>query len=345
MMRGIAIVPAIVACALVASACAPAVTTSPSPTVFPATSSATATPSLVASTSAPSPSAAATRSVTRTPAPVPAPAEPVIRVDAHGDTCCGVTSIVVAGDGTYLASSADFTTDYTVRQLTPDGVRMVRDRILATRLFGADASFGLLVRPGVVPPAHGATGLAFSFWDGTKAIHVSFTRVPEGEEQLYEPSSERDSLAALATALRSPETWLPASAWKDALPRPFVAASYRVISGPAPVFGPPDPPFDLTKVGWPFTAPLTAFGDTILPAGQSTFAGPRAWSIDGPARCARVTRDDATAIREALTGARAPIWGFANDGFGVQGVVGRTTMVLLVLPTLPAAPPCAEDLF
>lgn len=268
-----------------------------------------------------------------------------MRVDAHGDTCCGVTSIVVAADGTYLASSGEFARDYTVRRLADVGVRTVRERILATRLFGADASFGLVVRPGALPPAHGTTGVSFSFWDGDRAIHVGFTRLPAGEEQFYEPSPERDALAALAVALRSPETWLPAPAWKDATARPFVAASYRVISGPGPVVGPPDPPFDLAKVGWPFATPLVSFGEAVLPSGQSTLAGPQVWRIDGPARCARVTRDDAMAIRDALSNASAPLWTFPNDGFGVQGALGGTTMVMLVLPTLPAAPPCAEDLF
>lgn len=267
----------------------------------------------------------------------------MVRVDLHTDTPGGFTTVVVAADGTYVTSAADWVPDRATRRLTPDGTRLVRERVLATRLFAADASYGLKLKTGAEPPGHGASGVVVSFWDGARVVRVSTTLLIAGDERYYDMAPEGVVLAALAQALRAPETWLPATAWRDGVPRPYVAPYFRVVTGGGQAMA-PAAPFDLATVAWPFATGLVRFGDVVVTAGPVPVAGPQLWIVDAPVRCAVLTRDDALLIRDALRAARAPIFTYANDGFAVQGTLDGTDVALVAQPMLPAST-CGPDLF
>ena len=336
--------------ALAAVACAPvAVTPSPSTTAAaPATPTTTTRATAVPTASpSPSPSRTAAPTASRTPAPVPsfAQSDLVVRVDLHTDIPGGFTTVVVSADGTYVTTPADWISDRYVRTLTPEGVGLVRDRIAATRLFGADAGYAFRRKPGVTgePLGHGTSGVQVSFWDGTRVVHVSTALLVGDDERYYDMSPEGTTLAALAQALRAPETWLPATAWRDATSRPYVARYYRLVTG-GTLATAPDPAFDLAFVAWPFATPLASFGDAIVPSGQIAVAGPQLWFIDAPVRCAVLTRDDALLIRDALFAARAPIWTYGSDAFAVQGILDGRNIALIATPMLPASMTCGQDL-
>ncbi|HEY6958954.1 MAG TPA: hypothetical protein VI814_09035, partial [Candidatus Limnocylindria bacterium] len=282
---------------------------------------------------------------TRTPAPVPSFAQNdlVARVDLHGDTAGRFTTMMLSADGTYVTTSADWAADRYVRRLAAEGIALVRDRIMATRLFAADASYGLRLKPGADPPGHGASGVQVSFWDGTRVVHVGATLLIAGDERYYDLPPEAATLIALAQALRAPETWLPATAWRDAAARPYVAAYYRVVIGGTPAAA-QEPPFDLAFVAWPFATRLASFGDVVVPAGEVLVGGPQLWVVEGPVRCAVLSRDDALHIRDALFAARAPIWTYEGDAFAVQGILEGRNTAFIAQPMLPASMTCGQDL-
>lgn len=270
-----------------------------------------------------------------------APSDLVVRVDLHTDLPGGFTTVVVTGDGTYVTASADWVADRSVRRLSLEGIGLLRDRITATRLFAADASYGLTLKPGAQPLGHGTSGLVVSYMDDTRVVHVSTTLLIPGDDRYYDVAPEGVTLAALAQALRAPETWLPATAWRDPVPRPYVAQYFRLVTGGAQPLG-PDAPFDLSFVAWPFATRLASFGDVAVASGQVPVAGPTLWLVDAPVRCAILTRDDALLIRDALFAARAPIWTYANDAFAVEGILEGRNVALVAQPMLPAMP-CGQD--
>lgn len=268
----------------------------------------------------------------------------MVRVDLHGDTAGRFATVVVSAAGVYVTAPTDWSADRTVRRLDADGVRLVRDRIMATRLFGADASYGPVLKPGAQPPGHGVSGLVISVWNGTRVVRVSTTLLIPGDEPYYDATPEGATLAALAQALRAPEAWLPATAWRDPTARPYVAPYYRIVTGGMQAFG-PDAPFDLSFVAWPFATRLASFGEVVVSSGQVPVAGPQLWFVDGPVRCMVLGRDDALLIRDALFAARSPIWTYAGDAFAVQGVLDGRSIALIAEPMLPASMSCAQELF
>jgi hypothetical protein len=329
---------------LTAVACAPVASSrsaTPSASVAPIPSPSLS-PTLTVAPTATLTASPSRSPTTRTPAPVrsPVPSDLVVRIDQSSDVCCPYTSLLVAADGSYVIRDKVTTEYLTMRQLGPDGVRLVREHVASTGLFGGDAALTLIPRPGPTPLAHGIGATSVSFWNGTRAVRVSMTEIVSGEESYYDVSPQQIALTKLVSELRAPETWLPVSAWRDAAATPYAAKYYAVIQGPSTSGS--SGPFDLGKVVWPFATPLTEFGDEVSPAGRQRLVGTAGWSFDGPVRCATVTREDAQAIQDALMNARAPIFRFST-WFGVNGTVGGQSISLVATALLPIFGSCTDQ--
>lgn len=109
------------------------------------------------------------------------------------------------------------TTGWVEQRLTPEGVSLVHDEIIATRLFDSD-------NPGE-PRSLPALGHI--------QIRIGDQLVVRWNRTVMEhPIRER---------LRGLHTWLPASAWADPQPRMYVPARYGVCLEYSTEFVPPDP--------------------------------------------------------------------------------------------------------
>lgn len=230
----------------------------PSPT--PAASSGEAT-----SSAAPS---AAPTTVPIAAGPAPA-GDPLLRFEQG----CDVTPPIIVPTFTVLEDGRAIwfrTTDefgngeHVIRQLSPDGVQTIRQRVDQTGLFGADAFYPLEVRPGAEPPGHGLCAYTFTWSDGEgEPVVVGSIGWLGAEEEsaYYEPAPEREALHALAADLGDPESWLDESAWSSAEAVPYEPTDYVVlVTDSIPQLADPAAP-DIDALTWPFAAGPDAFGE------------------------------------------------------------------------------------
>ena len=275
----------------------------------------------------------------RTPQPVVAakPADLVLRIERVSDVCCPTAVAVVTADGRFVTWDGSM---FLERVLTVDGVRRVRDEIVATGLFAKDQSVTPDLVPGAtLPPPHGVTFFLFRTWSDGRTVTVSTPLIDKSEEALYQPSPARTRLEQLASKVLSPEQWLPASAWVRSTPTFSAAAAYRLFSSAERVGG---SPASVNAVEWPFTTPLPSFGDVVDPMSMA-FAvslGP-----GDPMRCATITADDAQAVRAALERAGASVYAVIADGSfraTLATGIGDGGIVLLAQPLLPDQSSCID---
>jgi hypothetical protein len=243
---------------------------------------------------------------------------------------------MVTEDGTVIwrPVSDTFFAGYLTRRLTDDGLAELRQILFGDGLLDADATYELEPLPDAEPPGRG--GFAHTFTRGEGADEIVVTSVgwlgDEEEAAYYEPSPERRALDELANALRDPESLLGEDAWAEpaasyeAGDYLLVATAYRDV----PPFGNPD----VSEVPLPIDGAVDEFGEAYG-------AGPP------PARCAVVTRDDATAIVEALTNL-----GIAEENsVGLDRVTaasldwadGNGTVDLWLLPRMPGEYPDCDS--
>lgn len=212
------------------------------------------------------------------------------------------------------------------QRLTPEGVELVRSEVLATDLFERDDVH--LVN---------AYGLYFGeirVRDGDRLLRVFWGDVgpdPTPEERAT-PEQVR-ALEALDARLEDLTSWLPASAWEDPEPKPFVASRYSVCletgqsDGLAAALGTlPRPSADQLR-GLRWTHQVIELGR----------AGSR---ID--VRCSFVTTEDARVIAEAIDDADTAyrVW---RDVFGLryafeQRDADTADVTLALEPALPDEP-------
>ena len=219
------------------------------------------------------------------------------------------------------------------RSLTPVGVAELRDRIFGSGLFEGSARHELERRPGTPePPGHGVCVHTFTAGSADNAVVVdSVGWLGEKEESAYyQPAPQRQQLDELARALRDPESLVPEDAWVG--PRSsYVGADYQLVLEPtrdAPSFN----TTDISEIPLRHDGPLDEFG---VEGGDS-----------GPpiTRCGVITREEATAIVEALTA----------NGFGEVGLDratvgsldwgdGNGIVDLFLMPRMPDGyPECAD---
>jgi hypothetical protein len=239
---------------------------SPSPS---ATTTETAPPSTsTASSAAPSASA-----------PAPQETEPALAGDEallSLITSCEILPPVVGPTTTVLAdgriiwpraTSADPAPVLSVRRLSERGLATVRDEIVGSGLFEADAAYRPEPLPGAEPPGHGACQYDYFWRGGEEPVHVSSTMWfgDDEESTYYEPAPEREALDALAQRLTDPEAWLDASDWAEAEAVAFQPESYLITAvvheggTEGATLGAPD----IDAVAWPFPEPPDTFGNAV----------------------------------------------------------------------------------
>jgi len=121
------------------------------------------------------------------------------------------------------------------RRLTPEGVELVKAAVISTglvdrdlHLYGRDCGF---FRP---RSGSGLCDGSINFRDGDRRVHVTWGHGPRpGVLQEAETPEQVSALKELDAQLEDPVSWLPASAWERAEPRPFVPWGYSVCYGGA----------------------------------------------------------------------------------------------------------------
>lgn len=272
--------------ALVAAACTTA-GSSPTPA---RTSTPTTTAPLTAVPPTPEP--------TRTPLATPGPGEVaglVVRFTWCDDVCVANPGTTILADGRVIwMSEGPAGMVLSERTLTPSGLQIVRDAIDATGLFEADGSYWPTVKPGKVPPAHGAIGYGFRATHGDALVIVGATdpAIFEGDNRIWgdvwDIPAELYVLADLARKLSDPVAWLPDDAWAN-VRRPHVAEAYLLIVTGERFAGDRPPYPDVDAVRWPFPFSIDAIGAPYTAQGR----------IVGNSRCLPITRELAAELAAA----------------------------------------------
>jgi hypothetical protein len=117
----------------------------------------------------------------------------------------------------------------TVQRLNAAGTAAFVAEVQASGSFAASHLVPLEPLPGVEPPGIDPPSDRFTLAAaGGEPIVVVNT--PYHDPLFFQESAERESLIALAERVMDP-SWLPADAWVDSSPAPFVPDSYLVFSG------------------------------------------------------------------------------------------------------------------
>jgi hypothetical protein len=319
--------PSIVgAAALVLTACQPFAGAPSSASPIAPTATAASSPSAITGT--------AKRILT--PVPAGRPSDLVVRLEGSGDTCCPVPWVVVTADGRFVTRSDD--QQLWERRLTPAGVQLVRDELIATGLFERDQRFPLELRPGANAPQRGVGGLQFKVWRDTRTVEVQ-TAVEQGaDEILFNPSPARTRLDRLSKQLTNPETWLPGDAWADSTPKAYEARAFALLLRTEVAQSNETPKIDGLTATWPFSVGPLALGETLPES-----AGPQAETT----RCSVLTKDDVLAVRDAMVRAggvdviHAQPDGALFASFASQDQQSR--LVVGVRPLMPDRASCSGE--
>jgi hypothetical protein len=273
-----------VAVVLALCACEPRSISFQSPTP---TGAASATGSGSAS---PSGSARPTAKPTIQPLPAFAPVARLLSYERGGDIGRPTLRLLLLADGRVITEEPNGQLFY--RRLTPSGATSLLLQAIQTGYFEKDTIYAREPLPGSTPPAHGSTFITFVVDNGGREVQVSTTPTGQPDDNLYQPSTARDKLSALARSFED-LSWLAASAWAESVPTNYSARYHRLFVLPQPnVAAPPSTPDADTL--WPFTPALEVFGD-VLVAGTTVT----------PMRCAVVSFEDASLIGNALARGRA----------------------------------------
>jgi hypothetical protein len=301
---------------------------SPSPSVAPTNGpSATVAPS---ATAEPEPSQS----------PVSADDELLLRVQYGGggptyptDLLPWVTLMV---DGTLIWQPVVAATEYpslVSRQLSPEGLDELRERIFGTGLLDESADHELEQRPDAPePPGRGIGVFTFTAGSGDDEVVVQSVEWLGDEEEAtyFEPSPEREALDALARALRDPESMLGGDAWAGPA-EPFEGADYQLVLIPyrdVPPYGNPD----IADMGLAYDGPIDEFGEAAGHPGEIE------------SRCGVITRAEAASIVQVLADADFGAVGLSmQTSGGIDWAEGNGTVDLFMLPRMPDGFPECED--
>jgi hypothetical protein len=153
----------------------------------------------------------------------------------------GRFSVTVYADGRMISERVgDFSrtdeyresTGLLERRLTPEGIELVKTAVLSTGLVDRD-----LHLHGGNCDGSGLCDGFIDFRDGDRRAHVTWGPIGSpprpGVSQEAETPEQVSALRELDERLEDPVSWLPASAWERAEPRPFVPSGYSVCYGGA----------------------------------------------------------------------------------------------------------------
>ncbi len=224
----------------------------------------------------------------------------MLRYQRFSDIPVPGPELLVTADGRLL-EAASWESDLSVRRLSPSGVELLRRSALDTGLFTQTHQIKRRPLPGASPNLNrGFESLAITVRTADRDISVS-TFARDGEDALYTWDAGREELLALAGRL-SDLSWLPASAWADQIPRPYVAPFHRLyiqtasslttcVGAPASNCFDPTVAIPVSDV-WPFTVDPGQLGIAV--------ARDPNWPPTYGARCAILVADDARALGEGI---------------------------------------------
>jgi hypothetical protein len=287
--------------------------------------------------SSPSPSPSLTASPSASPSPEPTET-PVAGDPEIGELVFSVApwSDIVQPFTTSLTADGRLTTirigggagALTQQRLTPDGIRLVQEEIVATGLFEESAFYGPVPRPGQELPGRGNSGFIVSFRADDDVVRVGWVVVTEDEVEWAEPSPERERLDQLGDRLVSLDSWLPADAWVEEEPIPYLPARYRLFTISQPWGGELDDlPPEVGDVVWPLDGAVLTFGDEVEGSHP-----------DYLMRCGVVSADEAARVRSALVEAGTAMEKPGTQ-FGVSGGLGQRSRMRVVEVLLVAVHP------
>ena len=301
---------------------------SPTPSVAPTTGpSATAAPS---ATTEPEPSES----------PVGAGDELVMRVQYGGG---GPTSpfdmlpwLSLMADGRLIWQPAvpePAIPALVTRQLSPEGLGELRERIFGSGLFEQSADHELEQRPDAPEPlGRGVAVFLFTAASGDDEVVVHSVQWLGDEEEAtyYEPSPEREALDALARALRDPESMLGEDAWAGPA-EPYEGTEYHVVLQPmrdVPLYG----NLDVSELPLRYDGPLDEYGQE---AGD-----PR----PPLTRCGVIGREEAAAIIDRMRQADFGQVGMSSATIGsLDWADGNGIVDMFLVPRMPDSFPGCDD--
>ena len=278
----------------------------------------------------PSPSAQPSESVAPTATPrigeptsKPGAATLVAELSGGGET--GAFHLVtLLDDGRVITSDPSGNDAPTERRLTAAGIQLVREEMAGTGLTDTTADFSPVANPGVDPPGFiGSLGRLEIGQPGGGSVVITWNLYGDTEADYYRPQPEAEALQTLSDRLSTLEEWLPAEAWANANPVPYVPHAYRVtISSFAWGGSLADLPSEVATLEWPAGVDRTDLDDIL--------ASPRERS-----RCRLIDGPDGAAVLAALEAAGATAQDGTNLAFELGERAAPRTIRIILAPILP----------
>jgi hypothetical protein len=193
----------------------------------------------------------------------------LFRLD-RSETASYVPHLTLYGDGRLLRWDR-LLDSLTIQTLGPMGIDQFLAVVRASGSFEVSHTVPLEVLPGVEPPGIDPPADRFTLASAGGEPVVVITS-PYHDPLVFKDSTERDTLMRLADSVMDP-SWLPAEAWIDPAPRPYVPDAYLLFSG---VYSMPGMcpsgsdsttcQRDVSTIKLPFALPADGIGPTFTPA-------------------------------------------------------------------------------
>ena len=278
---------------------------------------------------APSPSPKPTESAAPTsPAesanPTPKPSAAALAVQLLGGGELGPYHLVtILDDGRVITSDPSGATAPLERRLTPSGIQLVRDEMAATGLTDSTADFSPVAKPGVDPPGFiGDLGRLEIGQPGGSTVSISWNLYNDGGAY-FQPQLEAEALQALRVRLTTLEDWLPAAAWADPDPAPYVPDDYRMTISSSEWGGNLDDlPPDVTRLAWPAEVDSADLDKVLHSPREET-------------RCRLIDAADGTAVIAALEATGATSQDETYLSFELGERAASRTITFTLAPVLP----------
>ena len=233
--------------------------------------------------------------------------------------------VTLLDDGRLITGDPGGATAPMERRLTEAGILLVRDEMDATGLTDTSADYQPVPNPGVENPGGGIgdVGQLEIAQVGGGTIVITWNLYADTEADYYRPQPEAEALQALRVRLTTLEEWLPAAAWADPNPTPYVPDGYRMTISSFEWGGSLDDlPPEVATLAWPVDVDRADL-DEILDS-------PRVET-----RCRLIDGAEGTAVIAALEAAGAT----SQDGTYLAFELGEReaprTIRITLAPVLP----------
>jgi hypothetical protein len=232
--------------------------------------------------------------------------------------------VTILDDGRVITSDPSAETAPLERRLTPNGIQLVRDEMAATGLTETTANFSPVANPGVEPPGLiGDLGQLEIGQPGGSTVVITWNLYADVEADYFQPQPEAEALQALRVRLTTLEEWLPAAAWADPNPVPYVPDGYRIaISSFAWGGSLDDLPPEVATLVWPVDVDRADLDDVLDSSREET-------------RCRLIDAAEGTAVLAALEAAGATSPDGTYLAFELGERAAPRTITISLTPILP----------